>query len=218
MLWSAAGHTVKYSVERFRIADLIDTNGWESCKKGRNCPAYFDEMYRFLVWKLGTPALGAAQWLSAGYEHFDKAYSDEAAGILLGLIDFRNVKPEIVMPVWLQEYMQSAGVEMTAAGIAAFLMSKGLDEQLAAEIGKRLAKWMVSRVPVAVYLPKEYDIDNSLIEAVILAKRQWRDKRVIGISPAGPLWVPNVRRAAKPVRRMWRSGIEIGGRISDRDS
>src|SRR6266542_1196181 len=95
MLWSAAGHTVKYSVERFRIADLIDTNGWESCKKGRNCPAYFDEMYRFLVWKLGTPALGAAQWLSAGYEHFDKAYSDEAAGILLGLIDFRNVKPEI---------------------------------------------------------------------------------------------------------------------------
>src|SRR5262245_15850614 len=70
-----AKHTVKYGIERFDLKGHFDDDAYAKAKS---------ETYEFLKWKLGSPSAICAQWVSAGYKHFDVAYSDEGAAALLG--------------------------------------------------------------------------------------------------------------------------------------
>ena len=76
MTRSVAGHTVNYALGRHQLQDRVT-------------PADIDravsEMYNFLKRKLGNPTAVCAQYISTGYGHFERAYSDEARTMLLGV-------------------------------------------------------------------------------------------------------------------------------------
>jgi hypothetical protein len=75
---SAAGHAALYAIQRFHLEDFkVSQADIDRAQK---------EVYEFLKWKLGSATAVAAQFVSAGYQHFDRAYSDEAAAALLGAI------------------------------------------------------------------------------------------------------------------------------------
>ena len=72
---NVAARTTAHAVKRFNLRGLVSAQKINSTK---------GHMYDFLKWKLGSPSAVAAQWVTANYRHFEKAYSDEAAGIMLG--------------------------------------------------------------------------------------------------------------------------------------
>ena len=85
-----ARHTVNEAVIRYKLDEIgVPEAEIERAK---------DEMYVFLKWKLGGPAAIAGQYISAGYDHFEKGYTDEAAAIALGIVGFASKEPELVMP------------------------------------------------------------------------------------------------------------------------
>jgi hypothetical protein len=73
---SAAGHATLYAIERFGMGSLNFSQ--DDIRRAQ------PEVYEFLKWKLGSPAAIAAQFIAAGYQHFDRSYSDKAAAALLG--------------------------------------------------------------------------------------------------------------------------------------
>ncbi len=158
-----AGHTIKEAILRYKLEEIVAQEDIERGKK---------EMYNFLKWKLGGPGAVAGQYVSSGYDHFEKAYTDEAGGILLGVISFANKEPELVMPKWMQDYLKvQAGA--TGPAIAKYLESEGVPKELAAKIGQKVAEALVAGVErnVAAFMPKSYDIDNRLVRAAIRAKK-----------------------------------------------
>lgn len=179
MTFSAAGHATKFAVERFRLQDLVTEADIERVSK---------QMYDFLVWKLGSPTAAASQWLTAGYQHFDKGYSDEAAGMLLGVIDFQKKDPELKLPKWMQDYIK-AKVAESGEGIATALTAYGVPEPLAKLLGglaeKELAK-IADRNTVGVFMPKSFDVDNRLVDAAIAARRSASRSGSPAASGAGP--------------------------------
>jgi hypothetical protein len=72
---SVAGHVVNYAIRRYGL-DTVITDPAEIARAKK-------DMYDFLSWKYGNPSLVAAQWISAGYKHFD-GHVAEAAMSLLG--------------------------------------------------------------------------------------------------------------------------------------
>jgi hypothetical protein len=72
---AVAKHVVKYAIRKYGLDGVVTE---DEIKEARS------QMYSFLKWKLGNPSAIAAQWVSAGYKHFDKAYSDEAGAAVLG--------------------------------------------------------------------------------------------------------------------------------------
>ena len=166
-----AHHTVERAIERFSLkvseAEVVRADA---------------EMYRFLKWKLGAPTAIAAQYISTGYRHFGNGYSDEAAGVLLGIVSFADVEPELVMPPWMQSYLKTTAGNSDKA-IAAYLTSVGVPAPLAALIGTKVAAVLSKGVArnVAAFMPKRYDIDNRLIEEAIKA-REAAGHRTTGLS------------------------------------
>jgi hypothetical protein len=104
MALSAARHTVRYAIDRYGIQDIVTEADIDRAD---------DDVYRFYSWKLGNPALVAAQWLTAGYQHFD-SHADEAAASLLGydLPGPGNVlRLPKVLTAWLKTQVDSASGE-----------------------------------------------------------------------------------------------------------
>ncbi len=75
VLESVAGHAVIYAKQRYAISDIVTDADYQRASK---------EMYDYLSWKYGNPSLVAAQWISAGYQHFDN-FAAEAAAALVGM-------------------------------------------------------------------------------------------------------------------------------------
>jgi hypothetical protein len=101
MGWSAAGHAVYYGIERYGLQDLVSDTSFARAHK---------DMYEFLKWKTGSASLLAAQWLSAGYQHYD-AYAGEAAVSLLGT-NLPGPEKKLMLPkaltAWIMEQTDSA--------------------------------------------------------------------------------------------------------------
>lgn len=156
MAWSAAAHTTKYAIERYGLQNSVSED---------EAKRVFDRMYAFLSWKLGTPAAVAGQWLTAGYEHFDKAYVDEAGAMLIGILDFTKKNPQIAFPPAIaQRIKEMAG----AAGpqVQKLLVEHGVPEELAKLAADKIAAELLkaaARNTVGVDLPKKYDFDNRLL-------------------------------------------------------
>ncbi len=172
MTLSVAGHTTTYAQQRFNLQGLItqadiDRVIWIKGDKGGG------EMYNFLKWKLGGPAAVAAQFIGAGYEHFDRAYSDEAAAILLGIISVGQGQPELKMPPWMVEYLKK-GAGQSKQAVSNYLQKEwSLDAATADTIGAKVAEVAVAGVArnVAAYMPKKYDVPNRAVEDAIRARR-----------------------------------------------
>jgi hypothetical protein len=161
-----ARHTVKYAIQRWNLDGLVSDNEIDNAK---------DRMYSFLKWKLGSPSAVCGQWVSSGYGHFDKAYSDEAAGLVLGIFKFEDHQPEILVPAWLQKTLVGKA-ESSGPGIAAVLSSYGVPEVVAQPLGQKIAAELAKateRNTVGYYLPKEFDYDNRLVTAAAAARRAY---------------------------------------------
>lgn len=167
-----ANHTVKEAILRYELKDLVSDQEVDRAK---------GEMYNFLKWKLGGPSAIAGQYVSSGYNHFEKAYTDEAAAMLLGVISFANKEPELVMPEWMQTYLK---VQAGASGvaIAAFLQGYGVPAPIAAAIGSKVAEELTQTVQrnVKAFIPKSYDVDNRIVRVAIKARQE------AGIRPSRP--------------------------------
>lgn len=98
---SAARHAIRYAIERYQIQDLVSDTSLARADK---------DMYEFLKWKSGSASLLAAQWLTAGYQHYD-SHADEAAATLLGY-DLPGPQHQLRLPeqltAWIKEQTDSA--------------------------------------------------------------------------------------------------------------
>jgi hypothetical protein len=114
---SAAGHSVRYAIHRYSISDIVTEADIARADK---------DMYEFLKWKTGSASLLAAQWLTAGYQHYD-SHADEAAASLLGY-DLPGPRNQLGLPKELATYIKqqtdSAAAE-TNAEICGALFSEG---------------------------------------------------------------------------------------------
>jgi hypothetical protein len=124
-----AKHVVKYSIQRFALEGMFTDAEYDNAK---------ERMYSFLKWKLGSPSAICGQWVSSGYGHFDKAYSDEAGALLIGIFRFEDKDPEIQVPAWLQKTLV-AEAGSTGPAIAAALANYGVPEVIAKPIGDKIA-------------------------------------------------------------------------------
>ncbi len=106
MVRSAAGHAVTYAVIRYGIKDIV-TEADKTRAAG--------EMYNFICWKLGSPSAAAAQWLTAGYQHFDRAYVDEAAAALLGT-DLPGPGGSVQLPKALSTFLKHLADSLATKG------------------------------------------------------------------------------------------------------
>ncbi|MFZ5827913.1 MAG: hypothetical protein ACOY94_26715 [Bacillota bacterium] len=158
------------ALDRWNLRDLV-TEGDIARTHG--------EMYNFLKWKLGSPSAVCAQYVTGGYRHFELTYADEAAAILLGLLDFSDVgRPEIRLPNWLLEFYKATEPALTTSCAAYLSTSWGIPAVVAGPLCGAVAKWVEGRLPlVAMFIPKEFDVDNRLIEAAIRARRAPRPRR-----------------------------------------
>ncbi len=158
-------HTTAYAIDHYRIKDLVG--------KAEIDRAH-DELYNFLKWKMGSPSAAAAQYTTAGYSHFEKAYGDEAAAALLGfeLPREKGGRAEFIIPPVLIELrlaLQKAAVPMAAQalqdtyGIPAFVSSMLLNAYVETE-ARALKR-------VGINLPHDYDFPNGLIQLTIEARR-----------------------------------------------
>jgi hypothetical protein len=69
-----AKHVTMYAINRYGIKDIVTEPDIERARK---------EVYDFVSWKYGNPTLVQAQWLTAGYQHFDP-FVREAGAALMG--------------------------------------------------------------------------------------------------------------------------------------
>ena len=192
-----AKHCVKYAIQRWNLEGLVSEAEVDAAK---------DRLYSFLKWKLGSPSAVCGQWVSAGYGHFDKAYSDEAGALLIGIFRFEEKQPEILVPPWLQKTLVAEAAS-TGPAIAAVLSTYGVPEAVAKPLGDKLAAELAKateRNTVGYYLPKEFDYDNRLLDAAVAARRAHAAQAVDpksgpekpqGTRPSGP--APKVGPPAK---------------------
>jgi hypothetical protein len=165
-----AKHVVKYAIQRYALDGIVTEAEIDNAK---------DRMYSFLKWKLGSPSAVCGQWVSAGYGHFDKAYSDEAGALLIGIFRFADKEPEILVPDWLQKALV-AQAGSSGPAIAAVLTTYGVPEVVAKPIGDKIAAELAKateRNTVGYYLPKEFDYDNKLLNAAVTARRAYEEAR-----------------------------------------
>lgn len=169
-----AGHVTKEAIIRYDLENLVSDADIERTK---------DEMYTFLKWKLGGPGAIAGQYISSGYDHFEKAYTDEAAAMLLGVISFAGKEPELVMPKWMQSYLKAKAGESGPA-VSQYLQTQGVPALVADQLGKKVAEVLTKGVErnVATFIPKEYDVDNRLVRGAIQARK---DAKAMPKNPAG---------------------------------
>lgn len=173
-----AKHVVKYAIQRWDLDGLVSDAEIDNAK---------ERMYSFLKWKLGSPAAVCGQWVSSGYGHFDKAYSDEAAALVIGIFRFEDHQPEILVPAWLQKMLVGQAASSGPA-IAGLLSSYGVPEIVAKPLGDKIAAELAKatqRNTVGYYLPKEFDYDNRLVDAAVIARRAHKAEQSKPLDPVG---------------------------------
>jgi len=167
MAMSAAGHATRYAIQRFHLENFyLDIDHAQR------------EVYEFLKWKMGNPAAIAAQFIAAGYQHFDRAYSDEAAAALLGT-DLPSEQNGAQMTLssnftakLKEEIDKDLGPGASFGGIEEeIILGYGAPEPIAYQIATALAVYKAGQMPrVGFNMPKSWDIDNRLVEAMIAAR------------------------------------------------
>jgi len=165
MTRSVAGHITLYAIERYSLKPLVNDSTYGHA--AALVTSYLKVQY-------GNPAAVAAQFVSAGYQHFDRSHVDEAAAALLGFdlpheASGRAVfqLPPQLVDLWaMTEKLQNSGKAYLLQSffhIPPALTKAILDFQTEQEA--KLAK------RVGFNIPKGYDFPNGLITAAIAARR-----------------------------------------------
>jgi hypothetical protein len=188
MTKSVAGHVTIYAEAKWGLQDLVTEKQRQLAQK---------EMYDFLKWKLGSPFLVATQFVTAGYQHFDKAHVDEAAAALLGVKLPGDGNAQMSLPPeavkWLKDQSEALGVSLQK-----FLVEEWGLPPVAA---KFVANFVLERANKSISRigfdwPKKWDVEDRLVKGLIEARRNPAPTVPTGVLP------PNVRLPGKlPNRR-----------------
>ena len=188
MAMSAAGHATLYAIQRFHLESLNFSQ--DDISRAQK------DVYEFLKWKLGSPSAIAAQFIAAGYQHFDRSYSDEAAAALLGTdLPSEAHGSKVTFSVDFTQHLKMKADQLQGASAAAVAVMLETEFGPLGAIGFEIANQLVSNgVDVAIPrvdfdMPKSWDIANSLVNSMIVVK----------MSPEQPAQNDNValRPAAK---------------------
>lgn len=205
VLRSIAGHVTIYARQRYGLQGLVTDADAARAQK---------EMYDFLSWKLGNPSLVGAQWVSAGYQHFDH-HADEAAAALLGM-DLPGPGPQVRLPkemsAWLKQQVDSlAKSDSSVAAICAgmgdstfvgFACEALVPVVLAAL--ERAADRAIDRIGIsnaALMGKNKYDITDAEIELLEQVRRNPPQTASSGArsgSPPVPAPMPGQVRKPRP--------------------
>ncbi len=165
MTKSVAGHVTKYAMQRFNLQGLVTQADINRAQEAT---------YEFLKWKLGNASAVAGQFVTAGYEHFDKAYVDEAAAALLGF-ELPKEKSGHSM-FWLPPQFvdmklmvdKTIGAKIGAYWLQVYGIPSEVSEPILIAIAEQEAK-IDKRL--GFNLPQKYDFPNGLVKLAIDAKR-----------------------------------------------
>ena len=122
-------------------------------------------MYEFLKWNLGSPFFVAAQLATAGYQHFDKGYSDEAGASLLGFdLPGERSGSEFRLPIKMGKKVEGLLRKSGEAAASAYLLNLGIPPNVTRQIvGKILGAGIHFVSNLGFNMPKGWDIDNSVV-------------------------------------------------------
>ena len=129
------------------------------------------------------PARGVARVIQRdveiGIPHFDRAYVDEGAAMLLGLVVPDSTKPLIRIPKWLADHvMLVAGEGASAAAVEEVLKQAGLPSPFAHDVGVQIMEHFANAATngiqsvISLALPRDFDIDNRFVELAVAAKKE----------------------------------------------
>jgi hypothetical protein len=158
-------HTTAYAVEHYKMTDLVTKKDVERAN---------DEMYAFLKWKMGSPTAAAAQYTTAGYSHFEKAYGDEAAAALLGfeLPKEKGGHGEFIIPPVLIQLRLAVARATNQLAAQALQDTYGIPSFISAMLLNALAEQEANTLKrVGINLPHDYDFPNGLLQLTMEARR-----------------------------------------------
>lgn len=162
-----AKHTAGYAKKRFALDGLVTNDERTRANK---------QMNHFLRWKLGGAAAVCGQYVTANYDHFERAYSDEAAAMMLGILQFSRQEPELELPPWMIAYLKFKYDMVTVGGTAAVLERLGLPDHYINSVRRKIFDQVTKPVfdavvSVSAYVPKGFDIDNRFVQEAIAGRR-----------------------------------------------
>jgi hypothetical protein len=158
-------HTTAYAVEHYKITDLVTKKDVERAN---------DEMYAFLKWKMGSPTAAAAQYTTAGYSHFEKAYGDEATAALLGfeLPREKGGHAEFIIPPVLIQLRLVVAKATNQLAAKALQDTYGIPAFISVMVLNALAEQEANSLKrLGINLPHDYDFPNGLLQLTIEARR-----------------------------------------------
>lgn len=161
-----ARHTAGYALQRYELDRLVADHDKDRAGK---------QMNHFLRWKLGGAVAVCGQYITAGFGHFERAYSDEAAAMMLGILQFGRQEPELTLPDWVIAYLNFEYDMATIGGTAMVLEELGLPDHYINRVRRLIYEQLLQPVfdavvNVSAYLPKGFDIDNRFVREAIAAR------------------------------------------------
>jgi hypothetical protein len=182
---SVADHVVNYAIQRFQLAAFVKPTDIERAR---------GELYEHLKWKLGNPPAIAAQFLTAGYQHFDNAFVYEAAAALVNFqLPGEKNGPDWKIPKAWADYLHKMA-EADGSRLGSFLEKKWqIPHDEAYKIESKLTGAANNAIEnVGFNVPKNWNIDHNMVLGMIATAK--------GAPSSGAPSAPAVVRSAATLR------------------
>lgn len=164
-----AARTANHALRRYELKGLVEPADLERSRR---------EMYDFLKWKMGGTTAVCAQFVTAGQSHFNKTYRDEAAAMMLRLVNFAGQQPELDVPDWMISYLRLSMETLTGTSVRRFLSEElGYGQPLPLDL-------MVEKVMdvfenqakrgLKAFIPKSYDVPDRVVRNAIQVRQDER--------------------------------------------
>jgi len=157
---SVADHVVTYAIQRFQLAAVVKPQDIERAR---------GELYEHLKWKLGNPPAIAAQFVTAGYQHFDNAFVYEAAAALVNFqLPGEKNGPDWKIPKAWADYLHKMA-EADGSRLGSFLEKKWqIPHDEAYKIEAKLTGAANNAIEnVGFNVPKNWNIDHNMVLGMI---------------------------------------------------
>lgn len=128
------------------------------------------DMAQFLRWQYRGNAAVCRASLGEGRRALQSQHTEEAAAMLLGLLQVRDGSPVLVLPDWFQHHVRRRARGHGAEALKATLQDLGLSRRLASLIAGQLLKSGVYGERVAVRLPYREHLSGAFIRSAVQAK------------------------------------------------
>lgn len=157
-------HTIGYAIDHYKLKDIISKADIDRAH---------GDLYDFLKWEMGSPTAIAGQYTTAGYEHFERRFGDEAAASLMGVdLPGENGKPDIVLPKTVATLFKAVVDSLGVQAAAQLQQQYGLPVAVSKEVVGMLTGAGKQAIDhLGFNMPKSWDIDNRLVDAMVYIRR-----------------------------------------------